>query len=43
MERKIQQGYQKQVGCSYSCKLICVDDELSKAFRPCSCEDVVYP
>ena len=43
MERKIHLGYQKQVGCSYSCKLICVDDELSKAFRPYSGEDVVYP
>ena len=26
--------YQKDIACSYGCKLVCVDDKFSKPFNP---------
>ena len=34
--------YQKHVACSYGYKLVCVDDILSKPFKPYLREDAVY-
>ena len=34
--------YQKHVACSYSCKLVCVDDKFSKRFKSYLGEDAVY-
>ena len=34
--------YQKHVACSYGYKLVCVDDKLSKPFKPYLREDAVY-
>ena len=34
--------YQKNVACSYSYKLICVNDKLSKSFKSYLGEDTVY-
>ena len=34
--------YQKCVACSYSCKLVCVDDKFSKPFKSYLGEDAVY-
>ena len=37
VESKIQESYmskhEKPIACSYSCKLVCVDDNFSKAFK----------
>ena len=34
--------YQKHIACSYSYKLVCVDDKFSKSFKSYLGEDVVY-
>ena len=34
--------YEKHKACSYSCKLQCVDDKLSRPFKSCLNEDDVY-
>ena len=34
--------YQKHVACSFSCKLVCVDDKCSNSFMSYLGEDVVY-
>ena len=47
MVRKLQNGfytnkYQKHVACSYSYKLVCVDDKFSKPFNSNIGNDAVY-
>ena len=34
--------YQEYVACSYGCKLVCVDERLSKPFKTYLCVDFVY-
>ena len=34
--------YQKHIACSYSCKLVCVDDKFSNTFKKYLGKDTVY-
>ena len=35
-------NYQKNVACSFGCKLVCVDNEFSKPFKSYLGEDAIY-
>ena len=35
-------NYQKNVACSFGCKLVCIDNEFSKPFKSYLGEDAIY-
>ena len=35
-------NYQKNVACSFGCKLVCVDNKFSKPFKSYLGEDAIY-